>query len=221
MKLLEKFNIIPNDIKYYEEAFAHSSYVNENRKECTYERLEFLGDAVLELIVTDFLYRNTNFEEGEMTKLRATYVCENALYEYATKLNFSEYIKVGKGELKNGGQYRKPIMADIFEAFIGAVYLDQGFDKAYEIIKKVITPYIMQNNDFLNDYKSILQEIVQAMENNVSYVLIEEVGPVHNRAFKMGVHMDGKLIGKGEAQNKKAAEQLAAKQALEYIENSR
>lgn len=123
MKVLEKFGIETNHESLYEKAFIHTSYANEHDKE-SYERLEYLGDAVLELIMSEYLYKNTEYQEGEMTKLRSHYVCENALYEYSIRLGLNEFLLLGKGEEETGGRNRKAIVADIFEAFMGAIYLD-------------------------------------------------------------------------------------------------
>jgi ribonuclease III len=218
MKILEKYNISPNDIKIYEQAFCHSSYANENNLEDNYERLEFLGDAVLDLVITDYFYNNTDVEEGKMTKLRASYVCENALAEYASDLGFSEYIKVGHGEEISGGKYRKTILADTFEAFIGAIYLDKGYNKAHEFVYQVIIPYIENHNiSFFNDYKSRLQEIVQTDQKSYEYELIEETGPSHNKNFTVVVKVNNIILGKGTSTSKKEAEQEAAKDALEKM----
>ena len=132
MELLKKFKIKPNDITLYETAFSHTSYSNEHGVK-SYERLEFLGDAVLELLMSEYLYQSNKYDEGEMTKIRAHYVCETANYEYSVKLGLNEYLKLGKGEEENGGKYRKAIVSDIFESFLGALYLDQGLDKATEL----------------------------------------------------------------------------------------
>ena len=141
MELLDKLNIKPNDINLYETAFSHTSYANENNKE-SYERLEFLGDAVLELLMSDYLYNNFDKPEGEMTKLRAHYVCETALYEYAKKLELNKYLKLGKGEEETGGRTRKTIVSDIFESFLGAIYLDQGIDTAKNFFLENVIPHI-------------------------------------------------------------------------------
>ena len=122
-ELFEKLNIVPNDIDIYKQAFVHTSYAYEHNLK-SYETLEFLGDAIVDLIVSDYLYREKDFAEGKMTKERASYVCENALYEYANDLGFSKYIKVGNGEAQSGGSHKKAILADVFEAFMAAIYLD-------------------------------------------------------------------------------------------------
>ena len=161
MEILEKFDIIPNNEKLYIRALTHTSYANESHT-LSYERLEYLGDAVLELLMSEYLYKNTEFEEGQMTKLRSHYVCENALYEYSIRLGLNECVLLGKGEIESGGKYRKAIVADIFEAFIGAMFLDQGIEKVKTFLYKNIIPLIEKKEiEFFSDYKSILQEYVQ------------------------------------------------------------
>jgi len=217
-KLFKKLGMIPNESRLYMIAFSHSSYVNENNLKSDYERLEFLGDAVLELITSEYLYKNLNVEEGDMTKLRASYVCENACYTYASDLGFSNYIKVGHGEEKDGGKFKKVIVADIFEAFTGALYLDQGYEKTKEIILNIIVPYIENPKIvFFSDYKSALQESIQTEKRSLEYVLVDEQGPAHNKTFTMIVKVDDIIYGKGTAGSKKEAEQEAAKDALNKL----
>ncbi len=217
-ELFNKLNIKPNELKYYNTAFQHSSYVNENHLKSDYERLEFLGDAVLELVMSDYLYNNLNVKEGDMTKLRASYVCENALYEYATDLGLSEYIKVGHGEEIDGGRFKKVIMADIFEALMGAIYLDLGFDTVKRVIQNITVPYVENPKIvFFNDYKSALQEFVQTEQRSLIYNIISESGPAHNKSFTTEVRIDGILYGTGTAGSKKEAEQEAAKDALNKL----
>ena len=213
-EFLSKYGIVPNRLKLYEIAMSHSSYANEHRDKKNYERLEFLGDAVLELVVSEFLYKNYEEDEGDMTKKRANYVCEEANYEYMNKLGLIKYIRVGNGEVND---LKKAIVADIFEAFIGAIYLDQGFLKAKEFILDTITPYILGNVSFFNDYKSILQEAVQTDRRSLVYELIEETGPAHDKRFTIAVKIDNVIYGKGIAGSKKEACQLAAKEALEKL----
>ncbi len=217
MNFFKKYNIIPKNIEQYNIALTHSSYSYENNLNYNYERLEFLGDAVLELAVTDYLFNHLNIKEGEMTRLRANYVCENALYKYAKEVNFSKYIKVGHGEMMTGGQTKKAIMADVFEALIGAIYLDLGYNKAKMFIEETVFPHIdkEEENEYLMDYKSILQEKVQTDRKSVEYELLSETGPAHNKTFEMAVKIDGITFGKAKAKSKKEAEQLAAKKALE------
>lgn len=214
MELLNKIGIKPNDINLYETAFSHTSYSNENNVK-SYERLEFLGDAVLELLMSDYLYKSNKYNEGEMTKIRAHYVCETANYEYSIKLGLNEYLKLGHGEEENGGKYRKAIVSDIFESFLGALYLDQGLDKTKEFFYKFIIPLIENHEvDFFDDYKSALQEFVQTDKRSLEYKLVSETGPSHNKEFTVQVIIDNILYGTGTSHSKKAAEQEAAKDAL-------
>ena len=145
-KLFKKLGITPKNLKLYKMAFSHSSYVNEHKLKSDYERLEFLGDKVLDLVISDYLYNNFDIKEGDMTKIRASYVCENACFKYASDLDFSSYIKVGHGEESDGGRYKKVILADIFESFCGAMYLDLGFESTRKVILSVIVPYIEDKN---------------------------------------------------------------------------
>ena len=189
-ELFEKLNISPNDEKYYITAFQHSSYVNENHLKSDYERLEFLGDAVLELVMSDYLFRNLEVKEGDMTKLRASYVCENALYEYSLDLELSKYIKVGHGEEMGGGRFKKVILG-------------------------IIVPYVENPKIvFFSDYKSALQEAVQTEKRSLVYEVVNEEGPAHNKSFSVVVKIDDIIYGSGTAQSKKEAEQEAAKDAL-------
>ena len=215
MKILEDFNIKTNNIQLYETAFTHTSYANEE-KVISYERLEYLGDAVLELVMSDYLYNNTDYQEGMMTKLRAHYVCENALYEYSTRIGLNEYLRLGHGEEASGGKYRKAIVADIYEAFIGALYLDQGIEKAKSFIYETAIPYLEDHKlNMYDDYKSELQELVQTDKRSLEYQIIDETGPAHNKTFTAIVKIDDVIYGKGVAHSKKEAEQEAAKSALE------
>ena len=217
-ELFEKLNIKPNDIKLYNIAFLHSSYANEHRAKADYERLEFLGDSVVDLVIADYLYSCKSESEGEMTKVRASYVCENALYEYATNLGLNKYIKVGHGEEKEGGKYKKAIVADIFEALMGAIYIDLGYATARRTVLNIIVPYI-ENPDvtFFSDYKSALQEYVQTEQKSLVYELVEELGPAHDRTFKVDVKIDDIVYGTGIGSSKKEAEQDAAKKALNKL----
>lgn len=217
-KLFKKLKINPKNKELYNIAFSHSSYVNENHLKNDYERLEFLGDAVLELVMSDYLYKSRKVSEGQMTKLRASYVCENALYEYSKGLELSNYIKVGHGEEIDGGRYKKVILADIFEALMGAIYLDLGFKTVKRVIDDIVIPYIEDPNVlFFNDYKSVLQEFVQTQQKSLEYNLIDEQGPAHNKVFTTVVKIDDIVYGKGSAGSKKESEQEAAKDALEKL----
>ena len=217
-ELFKKLNINPKNINLYNTAFSHSSYVNENNLKTDYERLEFLGDAVLELTVSDYLYNKREVSEGEMTKLRASYVCENALYEYSKDLELSNYIKVGHGEEIDGGRFKKVILADIFEALMGAIYLDLGYDSVKKVVDSIIVPYIENPNvNFFSDYKSVLQEYIQTTQKSFEYVLLEESGPAHNKTFKTAIKIDDIVYGVGVAGSKKESEQEAAKSAIEKL----
>ena len=214
MKLLEDLNIKYKNLDLYKQALTHTSYANENNLE-SYERLEYLGDAVLELLMSEYLFKKYDLKEGEMTKMRAHYVCEAALYEYAIKLNLNDYILLGHGEKINGGKYRKAIVADVFEAILGAIYLDLGFEAVKKYFYNKVLP-ILENSDFdfITDYKSKLQEYVQTDRRSLDYVVIDEFGPAHNKTFTIEVKIDNIVYGKGKAHSKKEAEQLAAKDAL-------
>lgn len=191
-------------------AFTHSSYSNENH--CNnYERLEFLGDAVLELVTSDYFYRETSYKEGDMSKVRASFVCEKALATYAKNLGMDKYIRVGHGQEKN---VNDTIIADVFEAVIGAIYLDQGFLIVKDYIDEIIIPYIKSNTNFLGDYKSALQEMVQTNKKSLEYVLIGESGPAHDKKFEVEVKIDGMIYGVGAGKSKKEAEQNAALDAI-------
>lgn len=215
MELLEELGIKPNNEELYEQALTHTSYANEANV-VSYERLEYLGDAVLELIMSEYLYLNSNNDEGTMTKLRAHYVCENALYEYSLKLNLNEYLKLGKGESESGGKYRKAIVADVFEAFIGALFLDQGLDIVKRFMYDNVIPLLQKEAvDFLGDYKSTLQELVQTDKRSLEYIVVDEEGPSHNKLFTVIVKIDDIIYGRGVAHSKKEAEQEAARDALQ------
>lgn len=212
--MLDKYNLDLKN-KLFMRAFTHSSYVNEVKKGEDYERLEFLGDKVLDFIISEYLYVNNHFSEGEMTKIRASFVCENALFEYSNKLHLNYKLRLGKGEEASGGRNRKAIVADIFEAFLAATYLVHGLEKVKEIVYDVVVPYIENNDElFLNDYKSVLQELVQADKESIKYNLIKEEGPAHNKTFTTEVIVDEVVLGVGVASSKKESEQMAAKEAL-------
>ena len=209
MEFISKLGISTSNVKLYEKALTHTSYSNEHPEYEHYERLEFLGDAVLELIMSDYLYNEEHLEEGVMTKMRSSYVCENALYRYALDLDFPKYVRVGEGIKPNA-----TILADMFEAIVGAIYLDQGFEKANSFVLDIVVPYIKKGTDFLKDYKSELQELVQTVKKSVVYEIVSERGPSHNRTFECVALVDGIIMGRGVSSSKKGAEQEAAKEAL-------
>jgi len=215
-ELFNKLGIVPKDINLYKTAFSHSSYVNEHKVKNDYERLEFVGDAVLDLVIADYLYNNYKETEGEMTKLRASYVCENANYAYSEGLGLENYILVGNGEKESG--LKKAIVADIFEALMGAIYIDLGYATARNTILRIIVPYIENPNiTFFSDYKSSLQEMVQTSQKSLEYNLIDESGPAHDKRFTVEVKIDNIVYGAGTGTTKKEAEQEAAKKALDKL----
>lgn len=211
MTILENLGISTNNIDLYKRAFTHTSYSNEHADCESYERLEFLGDAVLEVIISDFLYKEKHLEEGTMTKMRASYVCEAACATYAKEIGLENEILLGSGE----SEANTTIIADVFESFIAAMYLDQGLEKTRIFVMNIIKPYIDKNQDFLHDYKSELQELVQTVRKSVTYEIIDEQGPAHDRIFTCQVLVDNIVMGTGIGSSKKAAEQEAAKIALQ------
>ena len=216
-ELFEKLNIKPKDITLYKRAFSHSSYANEHPSKQSYERLEFLGDAIVDLVVADYLYENFRETEGEMTKVRASYVCESALYEYSMALGLNHYIQFGHGEIDKDDSSKKSVIADVFEALTAAIYLDLGFATARRVVLSIVTPYINENITFFSDYKSALQIAVQTDKRSVEYVLINEEGPSHKKVFTVEVRVEGIIYGRGIANSKKEAEQNAAKEALDKL----
>lgn len=204
------------------QALTHSSYANERhmKKLSDNERLEFLGDAVLELSSSEFLYENyPNLPEGELTKLRASIVCEPTLALCAQPLKLGDYILLGKGEDQTGGRKRKSIVSDALEAVIGAIYLDSGFASAKEFVFKFIMTDIESKHLFY-DSKTILQEVVQSKHEVVRYELTDESGPDHNKSFTVEVYIGAKSVGSGFGRTKKAAEQEAAYRALLAMKES-
>lgn len=191
-------------------AFTHSSYVNEHRRKkfTDNERLEFLGDAVLELGVSRYLYSTEpTMTEGELTKLRAAIVCEPSLVKFSNELGFGNYILLGKGEEQTGGRMRPALLADVFEAFIGALYIDQGMEAVIPFLEKVVFPKISVGAfSHVMDYKSRLQEIVQQNNNGqLQYEIIEEKGPAHAKKFVTVVRLGGQDLGTGLGKSKKGS----------------
>lgn len=201
-------------------AMTHSSYANENKHErlSSNERLEFLGDAVLNIIISDFIYKNySSLSEGELTKARASIVCEPSLAKCANALELGKYLMLGKGEENTGGRTRISILSDAFEAIIGSIYIDGGMEKAREfvlaIMKETITSSI--NGASFIDYKTQLQEVIQKTgDQKIQYEILEEKGPDHNKLFIVQVKVSDKAMGSGEGKSKKEAEQNAASVAL-------
>ena len=212
-ELEKKLNYNFKDKSLLKLALTHSSYANEHNLECN-ERLEFLGDAVLELAMSRKLYDTIDLDEGVLTKMRAKAVCEGALDLYASKIDLPAYLYLGKGEEATGGRTRPAIIADALEAVLGAIYLDGGFESAREIVKKFFEPYfydVLQNKD----YKSMLQEKLQSEKRSIRYEIVRDEGPANNKTFEAVVYMDEILMGRGIGKTKKEAQQQAAKDALE------
>ena len=207
------------NIRLLETALTHSSYANERQtsRDCN-ERLEFLGDSVLGVITAEYFYHNIkHLPEGEMTKKRAACVCEKSLYGFAKEIELGKFIFLGRGEENTGGRNRASILADAFEAVIAAIYLDGGLDEVrkfvLDFIKKAATQQIN-----IRDYKTELQEIIQKNpDEHLTYVLVGESGPDHDKRFEVEVNLNSNVIGYGKGRSKKLAEQQAAKQALELM----
>lgn len=221
-KLQNELNISFHNEQLLYQAFTHSSYVNEHRRKhfTDNERLEFLGDAVLELSVSNFLFKKfMKMSEGELTKLRATIVCEPSLVIFANELNFGEYVLLGKGEELTGGRERPALLADVFESFVGALYLDQGLDVVVNFLEKVVFPKVEVGAfSHVMDFKSQLQEIIQQTNNGVlSYEIVDEKGPAHNRTFVSRVLLNERELGIGKGKSKKEAEQQAAQSAITVL----
>ena len=218
MNLFEKYGINSNNHELYETAFTHGSYSTEYGLDYTYERLEFLGDSVLSLIVSDYLYNKyPNYEEGKLTKLRANYVCQNALIYYSHELGLQDYLKVAVEESNLTKNEVLSITADIFESFLGAMFLDQGMEFAKAFIAKYVFPHIDDKKIFFRDYKSAIKEYGDAEELKISYEIVKEYGVPHDKTFYISILIDGDEMGIGKGKNKKEAEQAAAKIAMEKL----
>ena len=206
LDFFKKYHIDIKDESRMQIAFTHSSYSNEQHTK-NYERLEFLGDAVLQLIMSEYFYLNTHLDEGEMSKKRASFVCEHALATYAKEIGLNKYIRVGHGQQHN---VNDTIIADVFESVLGAIYLDCGFEIAKRYAEEIILPYVEKDVHFLGDYKSLLQEMVQTDKKSLSYELVSESGPAHDKSFTVNVVIDHIVYGTGTGKSKKEAEQKAA-----------
>lgn len=220
-ELEEKLGYRFRNIGLLEHAMTHSSYANEHRSAgiTSNERLEFLGDSVLGMVVAEYLFStHPDMPEGELTRTRAALVCETSLYEVARTLNLGRYLRLGKGEDAGGGRSRPSILADATEATLAAVYLDGGMDS----VRPIIQAYILdkeQEKAVDRDYKTSLQELVQRHPGQaVSYRLVDETGPDHARIFVMEVSVGGTPVGIGRGRSKKEAEQMSAKAALEKLD---
>lgn len=210
------------DVSLLKTALTHTSYANEN-KTVSYERLEFLGDAVLQLLTSKYIYKNyPNFPEGKMSRMRANIVCEETLFQIAQKLDLGTYARLGKGEEATGGRFRPSILADMVEATLAAIYLDGGIEKAQEVIFDAYGHIIdsAAKGELNKDYKTALQEKLQEDGSvKIEYTLTGEEGPAHSKLFFMQVAVNGKVLGEGKGKTKQEAQQMAAKNALGDMKN--
>ena len=220
-KFLQVMEIPYHDIEIFKQAFTHTAYANENKlKNHDYERLEFLGDAVLQYHVSRYLFDlYPTMPEGRLTKLRSKLVREESLARFARELDLGAYIYLGAGEINNGGRDRDSVLADIFEAFMGAICHDCGMKYVDMMLKKTIYRHINDvNYDDITDFKTKLQELIQAdQRKTVTYELLSATGPSNNPVFEMAVKMDDMILGTGIGSSKKRAEQQAAKDALNKL----
>lgn len=211
-----------NNKRIIQTAFTHSSYAKQFKESQYNERLEFLGDSVLQLTITEYLFSNyKNKLEGELTRLRSLIVCENSLYNVARKLGISDFIMMSKGEELTGGRDRISIQADAVEAIIAAIYIDKGLEIAKEFILTNFNDIIKKaiDNKIILDFKTKLQEYLQKDGDiDINYELYKHEGPPHRRKFFVNLYVEGKLLGSGEGYSKKEAEQNAAKEALIKLE---
>lgn len=209
MDFLNERGIVIKNEELLLTALTHSSYANENNCE-SYERLEFLGDAVLELASSEYFYLYYKGDEGKMTKTRASYVCEEALVEYSKEIGLDKHIRYGNGVEKG----LPSIVADCFESVLAVIFLEHGYSVAKKYALDIIRPYVESNHKFIEDYKTYLQEVLQAGQKTLEYVVIKEEGPQNNKIYEVNCLVDGLVLGKGVGHSKKEAEQKAAKDAI-------
>lgn len=213
----EYFDIDFSDKDLLKTALTHSSYANENGGKNN-ERLEFIGDAVVDLLIGEYLFESEKENEGVLTKKRANIVCEKSLSYFASLFNLQDYLFLGKGEEKTGGRDKEAIKADAFEALMGAVYIDQGIDACKKIVKKVMLPNLEYAYEETIDYKTTLQEYLQSDKRSLKYSIIKETGESHDRTFTARIIMDNEIsLGEGTGKSHAEAEQNAAKAALEKL----
>ncbi|MDR2649927.1 MAG: ribonuclease III [Clostridiales bacterium] len=222
-KIFEKFKYTFNDVSLLERAFTHSSYAHEQSPDSSEhnERLEFLGDAVLEVVISELLYKRfPEYDEGQLTKFRAGLVCEASLAKTGHGTGIEEYLRLGRGEEGTGGRFRDALLADAFEAVIGALFLDGGFERAQAFIYECFDEEIgLQSESFDQfDNKTFLQESFQKNSKiPLNYVITDESGPDHNKTFTAKVRHNGKVLGVGSGRSKKEAEQSAASEAIKKL----
>ena len=216
--ILEKFDIVPNNPHIFDVAFTHGSYSTTHDLNYDYERLEFIADSVHNMIVSHYIFmKYPNLGEGKLTKIRANYVCQTALIHYSRELKLDKEIKINAEEHNISHNEIVSISADIFESFLGAIFIDQGINKAIEFLQNNIFKYIDNNKIFFYDYKSVIKEYGDAQEVDISYETIKEYGVPHDKTFVIEILVDGKYCGEGTGKNKKEAQQLAAQQAIEKL----
>ncbi|MBP1573816.1 MAG: ribonuclease III [Oscillospiraceae bacterium] len=217
LEFQKKIGYTFNNDRLLYEALSHSSYANEKKGRKSNERLEFLGDSVLSIVVSNYIFHHQQqMPEGQLSKLRASLVCEKALFEFSKQIDLGEHIMLGKGEENTGGRQRPSIVSDAFEAVIAAIYLDGGMEPASKHILRFMPKQFDKSvTPSFTDYKTILQEIVQKNpEERVIYKLVEETGPAHDKRFTVNVMLNSNVIGTGTGASKKNAEQQAAREAL-------
>lgn len=221
--LRERFSIVFSNKAVLETAFTHTSYANEHRalNISHNERLEFLGDAALQLTISQYLYdKYPDMPEGDMSKLRSTIVREESLAGFTRQCGFEQHIMLGRGEEKTGGRNRPAILGDLFEAFLGALLLDQGIGAVQDFLKTVMIPQVeVGNYERVKDYKTSLQELLQVNGDvDISYQVANETGPAHDKTFEIDILVNGEKISHGIGKSKKLAEQDAAKSALNKLQ---
>ena len=219
-RLEENLGYTFKDKQLLKTALTHSSYANESHDGSpSNERLEFLGDSVLSIIVSDHIYKRYNTPEGELTKLRASLVCEASLYEFAKQLDIGSFMLLGRGERNHKGGERPSILADAFEAVLAAVYLDGGMEPASELVLRFVKEDLNHREKIsFRDYKTKLQEVIQKNpEERLEYVLVDESGPDHDKQFTVELRLNSNVIASGTGKSKKAAEQSAAAEALKLM----
>lgn len=214
-QLEEKLGYQFKDRTLLETALTHTSFANESRTPVQHnERLEFLGDSVLSVVAADYLFRHSTRPEGELTRMRASLVSEDALFQFAQEIELGSFLRLGRGEELGGGRTRPSVVSDAFEALIAALYLDGGLENA----RRFILPFLTEGKTAEEDYKTRLQEVVQQDPGaKLTYVVEDETGPDHAKQFTVGVFCNGRRLAGGVGRSKKAAEQHAAQQALRSL----
>lgn len=218
MNLFKKFNITPKDPKLYEIALTHGSFDAEEDVHYSYERLEFLGDSVLNLIVSEYLFKKfPKANEGFLSKIRANYICQSALIEYSHEVGLEKHLKASlEGNVMSDNEILS-VTADIFESFLGAIFLDQGMNFAKNYISNIIFKHIDEGKQFFADYKTAIKEYGDAEGLSIEYEIVDEYGFAHDKTFISNILIDGEKFGVGKGKSKKESEQIAAKKAMEAL----